>query len=101
MRCLAQTQGPKIRVNAILPGLMLTNWGNRFGAKKIEKIKEMAALKDYVGFFFQSFSSPFFIFSAFPFVVSGMRIADAGRGEFSSVADCRRMRGRSCAHGYE
>jgi NAD(P)-dependent dehydrogenase (short-subunit alcohol dehydrogenase family) len=26
MRCLAQTQGPKVRVNAVLPGLLLTDW---------------------------------------------------------------------------
>ncbi|KIW46295.1 uncharacterized protein PV06_01975 [Exophiala oligosperma] len=26
MKCLASTQGPKIRVNAILPGLLLTDW---------------------------------------------------------------------------
>jgi len=26
MKCLAATQGPKIRVNAILPGLILTEW---------------------------------------------------------------------------
>jgi NAD(P)-dependent dehydrogenase (short-subunit alcohol dehydrogenase family) len=26
MRCLAQTQGPKARVNAVLPGLLLTEW---------------------------------------------------------------------------
>ena len=26
MKCLAKTQGPKIRVNAILPGLLLTEW---------------------------------------------------------------------------
>jgi NAD(P)-dependent dehydrogenase (short-subunit alcohol dehydrogenase family) len=26
MKCLASTQGPKIRVNAILPGLLLTEW---------------------------------------------------------------------------
>ena len=26
MRCLAQTQGPKVRINAVLPGLLLTEW---------------------------------------------------------------------------
>jgi NAD(P)-dependent dehydrogenase (short-subunit alcohol dehydrogenase family) len=26
VKCLAATQGPKIRVNAILPGLLLTDW---------------------------------------------------------------------------
>lgn len=26
VKCLASTQGPKIRVNAILPGLLLTEW---------------------------------------------------------------------------
>jgi len=28
MKCLASTQGPKIRVNAILPGLLLTDWAS-------------------------------------------------------------------------
>lgn len=26
MKCLAKSQGAKIRVNAILPGLLLTEW---------------------------------------------------------------------------
>ncbi|KAK5465194.1 hypothetical protein LTS15_001757 [Exophiala xenobiotica] len=26
MKCMASTQGPKIRINAILPGLLLTDW---------------------------------------------------------------------------
>ncbi|KAL1971526.1 hypothetical protein VTN31DRAFT_2147 [Thermomyces dupontii] len=30
MRGLAKTHGPKIRVNALCPGLLLTDWGHRF-----------------------------------------------------------------------
>ncbi|KAK6535199.1 hypothetical protein TWF694_001669 [Orbilia ellipsospora] len=30
MRCLAASQGPKIRVNAVCPGLVLTEWGDLF-----------------------------------------------------------------------
>lgn len=26
MKCLAQTQGSKVRVNAVLPGLLMTEW---------------------------------------------------------------------------
>jgi NAD(P)-dependent dehydrogenase (short-subunit alcohol dehydrogenase family) len=26
MKCIASTQGPKTRINAILPGLLLTEW---------------------------------------------------------------------------
>ena len=26
VKCLASTQGPKVRVNAVLPGLLLTEW---------------------------------------------------------------------------
>ena len=26
MKCLAQTQGSKVRVNAVMPGLLLTDW---------------------------------------------------------------------------
>jgi len=45
MRCLAGTQGPKIRVNAVLPGLLLTEWGNKFPAEAIKATKEKAWLK--------------------------------------------------------
>ena len=30
MKCLAQTQGDKVRVNAVLPGLLLTDWVSCF-----------------------------------------------------------------------
>lgn len=26
MKCIAATQGPKTRINAVLPGLLLTEW---------------------------------------------------------------------------
>lgn len=29
MKCLAQGQGEKVRVNAVLPGLLLTEWVSR------------------------------------------------------------------------
>lgn len=45
MKCLAATQGPKIRINAILPGLLLTEWGLRYPEETQKAIKERAALK--------------------------------------------------------
>jgi len=45
MRCLAFTQAPKIRVNAVLPGILLTEWGNRYPKEKIAEMKEKAWLK--------------------------------------------------------
>lgn len=45
MRCLAASQGPKIRVNAIQPGLLLTEWGQSFPKERIEAMKEKAVLK--------------------------------------------------------
>ncbi|KAJ5084390.1 Short-chain dehydrogenase/reductase SDR [Penicillium alfredii] len=51
MKCLAKTQGTKVRVNAVLPGLLLTEWGlirwqgQRFSPEKIEDYKSKAALK--------------------------------------------------------
>ena len=33
MKCLASTQGPKIRVNAVLPGLLLTEWASIAGIR--------------------------------------------------------------------
>lgn len=29
MKSMAQSMGPKIRINAVLPGLLLTDWVNR------------------------------------------------------------------------
>ncbi|MCJ1484701.1 hypothetical protein MMC06_004874 [Schaereria dolodes] len=49
MKCLATTQGPKIRVNAILPGLLMTDWGNKFSPEKIKATKEKAVLKQETG----------------------------------------------------
>ncbi|KAL4900557.1 hypothetical protein BDW74DRAFT_182644 [Aspergillus multicolor] len=44
VKCLAQTQGNKVRVNAVLPGLLLTEWGLRFPKEKIEAYKARAPL---------------------------------------------------------
>jgi len=45
MRCLASTQGPKVRVNAVLPGLLLTEWGSKYGEERIKVLKEKAWLQ--------------------------------------------------------
>lgn len=71
VKCLAVTVGPKIRVNTVLPGLLLTEWvstssplplfpswphpnmlmlmifcqGLRYPQEKIDQVKEIAALK--------------------------------------------------------
>ncbi|KAI9796557.1 MAG: hypothetical protein M1833_006121 [Piccolia ochrophora] len=45
MKCLAQTQGPKVRVNAVSPGLLLTEWGENFSPEVIKAMKDKAALK--------------------------------------------------------
>ncbi|KAL4741726.1 hypothetical protein BDV11DRAFT_52561 [Aspergillus similis] len=44
VKCLAQTQGNKVRVNAVLPGLLLTEWGLRFPKEKIEAYKAKTPL---------------------------------------------------------
>lgn len=44
MKCLASSQGPKIRVNAILPGLLLTEW-IQYSPQKIQQMKDTAVLK--------------------------------------------------------
>lgn len=48
MKCLANTQGPKIRINAVLPGLLLTDWGNKYGEERINAIKQASALQKEV-----------------------------------------------------
>ena len=45
IKCLATTQGSKIRINTVLPGLLLTEWGLRYPAEIIEAVKEKAPLK--------------------------------------------------------
>ncbi|KAI9664757.1 MAG: hypothetical protein M1821_006205 [Bathelium mastoideum] len=45
MKCLASTQGPKLRVNAVLPGLLLTEWGLLYSEERINAMKEAAKLK--------------------------------------------------------
>ncbi|KAH8821015.1 short-chain dehydrogenase/reductase-like protein sdr [Xylogone sp. PMI_703] len=45
MRCLAKTQAPKVRVNAVLPGLLLTEWGNLYPAERIKALKAAAWLQ--------------------------------------------------------
>lgn len=51
MKCLANTQGPSVRVNAVLPGLLLTDWGNLYGEERINGLKNQAALKQEVSRF--------------------------------------------------
>ena len=48
MKAFAATQGPKVRVNAVLPGLMLTEWGKQFPEERVQQMKEAAVLKKVV-----------------------------------------------------
>ncbi|KAF2635858.1 short chain dehydrogenase/reductase [Massarina eburnea CBS 473.64] len=45
VKCLGATQGPKIRVNTVLPGLLLTEWGLKYPKEVLEAIKDKAVLK--------------------------------------------------------
>ncbi|OAL47030.1 short chain dehydrogenase/reductase [Pyrenochaeta sp. DS3sAY3a] len=45
VKCLAVTVGPKIRVNTVLPGLLLTEWGLKYSEERIEGAKNAAVLK--------------------------------------------------------
>ncbi|KAH7094416.1 short chain dehydrogenase/reductase [Paraphoma chrysanthemicola] len=45
VKCLAVTVGPKIRVNTVLPGLLLTEWGLKYSEERIQQVKDMAPLK--------------------------------------------------------
>ncbi|KAH8817228.1 putative short chain dehydrogenase [Xylogone sp. PMI_703] len=44
-KCIAATQGPKVRVNSILLGVMLTEWGKKFGDTQIKNVEQLAVLK--------------------------------------------------------
>lgn len=45
VRGLAKSLGPNIRVNAVAPGLILTEWADRFPPEVKENWKEATALK--------------------------------------------------------
>lgn len=45
VRMLAQSQGPKVRVHAVCPGLLLTEWGNRFPQERIDLAIERSPIK--------------------------------------------------------
>ena len=48
MKCVAKTHGPTLRINAVLPGLLLTDWGNKYGEERLANLKDLAALKQEV-----------------------------------------------------
>lgn len=41
---LAKSQGPKVRVHAVCPGLLMTDWGKRFPEEKVETTRNNSAL---------------------------------------------------------
>ncbi|KAJ2907050.1 NAD(P)-binding protein [Zalerion maritima] len=45
MKGLAMITSPKVRVNSVAPGLMLTDWGLQFPAEKQEVMRNMTQLK--------------------------------------------------------
>jgi len=45
MKAMAATQGPKVRVNAVLPGILLTEWGSKYPPEAIKSMEERAFLK--------------------------------------------------------
>lgn len=76
VKCLATTQGPKIRVNTVLPGLLLTEWGLKYPKEAIDNIKNMAVLKHEV---YMQDCVDAFVMLAKNTSMTGMRIqVDAG-----------------------
>ncbi|KFY86387.1 hypothetical protein V498_07516 [Pseudogymnoascus sp. VKM F-4517 (FW-2822)] len=45
MRVFAASQGPKVRCNAVCPGLLLTEWGQKYPESMIKFLEEKAYLK--------------------------------------------------------
>ncbi|KAF2004850.1 short-chain dehydrogenase/reductase-like protein SDR [Amniculicola lignicola CBS 123094] len=76
IKCLGLTQGHKIRVNTVLPGLLLTEWGQKYSPEKIEALKQTAPLKHET--FLQDCADAF-VMLAKNTSMTGMRIqVDAG-----------------------
>ncbi|KAH6684672.1 hypothetical protein B0J14DRAFT_664665 [Halenospora varia] len=46
-RSLAVIAAPKIRVNSIAPGVLLTDWGRKFPEEKLKSVQEKNALKRF------------------------------------------------------
>jgi NAD(P)-dependent dehydrogenase (short-subunit alcohol dehydrogenase family) len=60
VKCVAKTQGAKVRCNAVLPGLLLTEWGLEYGEERIEELRQAAVLKREVSYYL-SFSWDFLV----------------------------------------
>ncbi|KAH6674088.1 short-chain dehydrogenase/reductase-like protein sdr [Halenospora varia] len=45
MKCMAATQGPKVRINAVLPGWLATEWGEKYGPEAVDKMSAEAWLR--------------------------------------------------------
>ncbi|KAK5068069.1 hypothetical protein LTR69_000187 [Exophiala sideris] len=45
MKCIAATQGPKLRINAILPGQLLTEWGLQYSEEEIAEEQRASVLQ--------------------------------------------------------
>ncbi|USP76653.1 putative galactose dehydrogenase GalD [Curvularia clavata] len=76
VKCLATTVGPTIRVNTVLPGLLLTEWGLKYSEERITSLKSAAALKHEV---FMDDCVAAFVMLAKNTSMTGMRIqVDAG-----------------------
>ncbi|KAJ5505526.1 Short-chain dehydrogenase/reductase SDR [Penicillium expansum] len=45
VKSLAVIAGPKIRVNSVAPGVLMTDWGQGFPAEKIQAVQEKNVLK--------------------------------------------------------
>lgn len=76
VKCLAVSVGPKIRVNTILPGLLLTEWGLKYSEERIQGLKNAAVLKQET---FLDDCVDAFIMLAKNSSMTGMRIqVDAG-----------------------
>lgn len=44
VRMLAQSQGPKVRVHAVCPGLLMTDWGKRFPQERVDQTIERSPI---------------------------------------------------------
>ncbi|KAF1849616.1 short-chain dehydrogenase/reductase-like protein SDR [Cucurbitaria berberidis CBS 394.84] len=76
VKCLAVSVGPKIRVNTVLPGLLLTEWGLKYPEERIEEVKKAAVLQHET---FLDDCAAAFVMLAKNTSMTGMRIqVDAG-----------------------
>ncbi|KAF4630335.1 hypothetical protein G7Y89_g7796 [Cudoniella acicularis] len=76
IKSLAMIASPKIRVNSVSPGILLTEWGMKFPQERLEAAREKTQLKRFVTV--EDVATQVFCFASSRTVTGANAIIDAG-----------------------